>query len=87
MHVRGDWIHPCTGLYYNSSAMPCCPHGKSVCNTQLAVARCGLDWSAAAVRIQFDGDDAIVCNTVRKSAAADGVRSPLRQTAFGVAGP
>jgi len=76
MHVRGDWIHPCTGLYYNSFAMPCCPHGKSVCNTQLAAVCCGLDWSVAAVRILFDGDDAIVCNTVRKSAAVDRVRRP-----------
>ena len=48
--------------------MPCCPPGKSVCNTQLPAARSDLDWSAAAARVLFDGDDAIVCNTVRKSA-------------------
>jgi len=48
--------------------MPCCPPGNSVCNTQLPAARSDLDWSAATARVLFDGDGAIVCNTVRKSA-------------------
>ena len=35
---------------------------------QHTTARSDLGWSAAAAHVLFDGDDAIVCNTVRKSA-------------------
>jgi hypothetical protein len=49
----------------NSSAIPYCPPDKSVSKTQMSAARCYLDWSAASARLLFDGDDAILLNTVR----------------------
>jgi hypothetical protein len=49
----------------NSSAIPYCPPGKPVYSTQLSAARRELDWSAASARLLFDGDDAVLRNTVR----------------------
>jgi hypothetical protein len=49
----------------NSSAIPYWPPGKSVNNTQLSVVRRELHWFAASARLLFDGDDAILHNTVR----------------------
>jgi len=51
----------------HSSAIPYCPPGKSVSKTQMSAARRDVDWSAASAHLQFDGDDAILCNTVRTS--------------------
>ena len=49
----------------NSSAIPYCPPGKFVSKTQMSAARRDLDWSAASARLLFDGDDAVLHNTVR----------------------
>jgi hypothetical protein len=51
----------------NSSAIPYCPSGKSVPKTQISAARRGLDWPAASVRLLFDGDTAVLHNTVGTS--------------------
>ena len=48
----------------NSSAIPYCPLVKSVSRTQMSAARRDLDWSAALARLPFDGDDALLHNTV-----------------------
>jgi hypothetical protein len=48
----------------NSSAIPYCPPGKSVSKTQMSAACRDLDWSAASARPLFDGDVAILHNTV-----------------------
>ena len=49
----------------NSSAIPYCPPGKSVSKTQMSAVRRDLDWSAASARLLFDGDNAVLHNTVR----------------------
>jgi hypothetical protein len=59
----------------NSSAIPYCPPGKSVYSTQLSAARRGLEWSASSARNLFDEDDAILRNTVGKSARRGSPRS------------
>ena len=50
----------------NSSTIPYCPPGKSVSKTQMSAARLDLDRSAASARLLFDGDDAVLHNTVRR---------------------
>jgi hypothetical protein len=49
----------------NCTAIPYCPPDKSVSGTQMSAARRDLDRSAASARRLFDGDDAILHNTVR----------------------
>ena len=49
----------------NSSAIPYCPPGKPVSRTQMSTARRDLVWYAASARLLFDGDDAVLHNTVR----------------------
>ena len=49
----------------DSSAIPYCPPRKSVSKTQMSAARRDPDLSAASARLLFDGDDAILHNTVR----------------------
>jgi len=41
------------------------PTLQSVSKPQMSAARHHLDWSAASTRLLFDGDDAILHNTVR----------------------
>ena len=50
----------------NSSAIPYCPPGKSVSKTHTSAARRDLDWSSSLARLLFDGDDAVVHNTLRR---------------------
>jgi hypothetical protein len=49
----------------NSSAIAYCPPGKSVSKTQMFAARRDLDRSVASAYLLFDGDDAVLHNTVR----------------------
>ena len=70
LHVSYKNTHSCTfsiNFSVNSSAILYCPPGKSVSNTQMSAARRDLDWSATSARLLFDGDDAVLRNTVRRS--------------------
>jgi hypothetical protein len=49
----------------NSSAIPYCPPCKFVSKTQMSAARHNLDWSAMSAHLLFEGDDAILHNTVQ----------------------
>jgi hypothetical protein len=71
----------------NSSAIPYCPPGKSVSKTQMSAARRDLDWSAASAHLLFDGDDAVLHNTIRTPSCRGHRSLPRRQPAFCVAEP
>ena len=68
----------------NSSAIPYCPPVRFVSRTRMSAAHRDLDWSATSALLLFDGDDAVLHNTVRLPAAGTD-RCPPRQPAFCVA--
>jgi hypothetical protein len=71
----------------NSSAIPYCPLVKSASKIQMSAAHRDLDWSVTSARLLFDGDDAILRNTVRTPPTAGTNRCPPRQPGFCVAEP